>query len=103
MEVGQSKRNAYASALGVLARVRSFHADIGEQRGWNLTANLLQLRFNSTFTAFLDAPSLANLAKVLCFDGEMQELDLRFPGVRPGVHSQSQPSQGVCRRSSLEG
>ena len=92
MEVGQSKGIAYASALGILARVRLFHADIGKQRGWHLTANLLQLRFDSAFTAFLDAPSLANLAKVLCFDGEMQELDLRFPGVRPGVHFQSRIS-----------
>ena len=92
MGVVRGGRGVYTSALGVLARVRSFHADIGERRGWQLTANLLQLRFNSAFTAFLDAPSLANLAKVLSFDGEMQELDLRFPGVRPGVHFPSRSS-----------
>ena len=92
MEVVRSERVVYMSALGVLARVRIFHADIGERRGWHLTASLLQLRFNSAFTAFLDAPSLANLAKVVSFDGEMQELDLRFPGVRPGGHSQNRNS-----------
>ena len=92
MGVNHGQRVVYASALSVLARVRLFHFDLGEQRGWRLTDNLLQLRFDGAFTAFLDAPSLASLAKVLSFDSEMQELDLRFPGVRPEVHSQSRNS-----------
>jgi hypothetical protein len=72
----------YATAFAVQAQIESFLVDFGVKRGWALLAKLLRIRFDSAFTAFLDAPSPKTLAEVIAFEAEMVRLGDTMKGAR---------------------
>ena len=78
------KRNAYsdvyAEAFIMHSKMQAFLIDFGERRGWALLAKLLEIRFTGTFAGFLDAPTSANLVKVLAFDVEMVRVGASMKG-----------------------
>ncbi len=70
----------YAHAFALRSRMQAFLVDFGEKRGWARLARLVEIRFDGTFLRFLDAPTSANLSKVLDFDDEMVRVGASMKG-----------------------
>jgi hypothetical protein len=72
----------YSRVFAVRARMIAFRADLCDQPHWGPAACTLFDRFEMAFGFFMDAPTMARLARIIAFEAEMADIARRVPDPR---------------------
>lgn len=74
----QHRSEDYANAFAMRARLAEFVTLLREPHQWHLVADILSVRFDRAFMAFLDAPTMRNLETVAGFTTDMANIAQRL-------------------------